>query len=659
MPRTKTTHPRESREKGEKNIPLPEIWLPRHLPAYYQPEWLSAKSWRAYVKRQPIALICRDSLISSFLSLDWKIEPKDTEQRDELKEEIKYYTGLFTSNNGWDYDTVVAWIGKDMLDLPFGGAAEVGREGDTLEGRVVWFEPLDGATLFPTRNADYPVGQRVVEANREVYFPAHCIDRVYYAPRTDIHKFGWGIAPPEAIYLAIELINRGDNYYAKLLLDTPEAGILDLIDMEKDSAEAWVKAWREMNAGVDPYKVAVLYEHERPAQFIPFQRSPTEIMFDTATMKYATVICAGYGISMSDIGFSARSSGGETLAGTIRDERRTRRTGSSYFKKKMVNFYNRLLPDTLEYKVIDTDEEYSVAMTRARLAGATAATAYIDSRIFSPAEMRQQAVADGLVTISVPEDPPEESEFPDLMNQSPERPNMMGRPVNPSEGGHGEAAKSDLLTKSLLSIVNKDDKYWRRMIYAAFPFAADHVKGVKEVLEQDLVDAWMGEHEQVLWGNQGGNLVPELPIKSKQAEDAVMKSLQGETWYSPGDYKEIIHEFDTLIRDGIHEINKTFEETAYITGSKIDPIEDYDKKFLENLVWDSYQAIPKILSKSVVSGLSMYLLKKDIEIEEVFENIDLLFCVKSISSDAINVLISDISAEISDIIFGTIQNHKE
>ena len=84
---------------------------------------------------------------------------------------------------------------------------------------------------------------------------------MYISPRPDIKREGWGLAPPEKTYLALEMLNRGDYYYANLLIDTPAAGILDLGDMAQDSAEEWVKAWRKMLTGIDPFKIPVLYEH--------------------------------------------------------------------------------------------------------------------------------------------------------------------------------------------------------------------------------------------------------------------------------------------------------------------------------------------------------------------------------------------------------------
>lgn len=446
MPRTKTTYPEPTREKGQRNLDLP-LYLDRIIPAFSQPEWLEARRWRTFVANQPFATIFRDTLLSNVLSLDWKIEPKDNEKRDEYKEDINYYTDFFNDTGEYDYAELIEWIGKDVLDLPFGGAAEVGREGDSPDGKVLWLDPLDGGTLFPTMNKNYPVGQAVMEMSmRQVYFPAHAINRIYLSPRTDIRRKGWGMPPPEKIFLAIEMLRRGDIYYANLLLDTPEAGILDLIDMSKESATNWVEAWKSMLAGIDPFKIPVLYEHEQSAKWIPFTKPPADIMFDKATMKYVGLVAAGYGMSASDVGFSPVSSGGETLAGSIRQERKTRKTGLTLMKRKFTTFFNRLLPDYLEWKFIDLDDEVSTNVGRARLASMTAIGSAIDKRVLTPNEGRQQLVSDGLITISIPEEYPEE-EMPEPMQtpfggnqpgESPERPSLLGRPISPSQGGYGE-----------------------------------------------------------------------------------------------------------------------------------------------------------------------------------------------------------------------------
>jgi hypothetical protein len=468
MPRVKQTVPAPSREKFEKNLDLP-LYLDRILPVWARPLLYNGDVWRNVVARQPIAANCRDTLVSNILALDWKIEPRDSDQREELKEDIKYHTKLIQNWGDIDYVEGIEWLGEDLLDTPFGAAAETIREGNSPDGKVVFIEPLDAATLFPSLDADYPIGQQVRELGTKViYFPEYSINRMYYSPKRRILDKGWGTPPPEKIYFALELMNRGDIYYANLLLDTPQAGILDLGDMEKTSAEEWVKSWRTMLTGIDPFKIPVLYEHNNKVEFIPFSQPPADIMFDKATLKYASIIASGYGMSLSDIGFSIASSGGDTLAGSIREERHTRKTGFAKLKKKFIEFFNRILPDTLEFKFIDLDDELSVSVGRARLATSTAFGQLVAMHALSPKEARLQMIADGLISISIPEDV-DESEFPAMpvpgagggqpgQKQSNERPGSLGKPINPSQGGYGEI-RSEVIEHALTNDITFRSMY--------------------------------------------------------------------------------------------------------------------------------------------------------------------------------------------------------
>jgi len=462
MPKVKTTYPDPDKQKGQRSIELPEVYFNRILPQYSQPQWMEAAFWRRAVAGQPFASICRDTLIDKILALDWKIEPRDSEQRDELKDEIDYYTRFFENTGDYKYTEIIEWIGKDCLDIPFGGACEVGREGDEPEGRVRWIELLDGGTLYPTFNSKFPVGQSLHELpTQTVYFPWYAINRMYSSPRTDIRRKGWGMPPPERIYLALVSLSRGDLYYTNMLLDTPEAGILDLGDMEQASAEEWVKSWKSLLGGVDPFKIPVLYEHTSEVKFIPFSRSPIDLVFDKTIMKYAGICAAGYGMTLSDVGFSPSSSGGETLAGGIRQERNTRKTGMAVLKKKFVPFFNEMLPRELKFTFIDLDDELSVAVSRARLADATAWQLLVKNRIFTPNEARMQTIADGLITVSMPEKVKDGDEFPEpaapFGNASQENPAILGKPVLPSQGGYGEV-KSEVDPLKVLSLVDSSEE---------------------------------------------------------------------------------------------------------------------------------------------------------------------------------------------------------
>lgn len=440
-------------------------FLLRQVPIWNNPNWLSADVWRAFVRKQPVAVLCREAITNHLISLDWSITARDSEQQDELKEEIKYYTRLFERGHAYytslDFTAHIEWIVKDLFDLPFGAAAEIGRENNDPEGKVVWIRPLDAGTLAPTLDDNYPVVQHFPNY-QPVVFPREFISRIFLSPRTEIQREGIGMAPPERIYLAMEMLNRGDSYYAQLLLNTPEAGILDLMDMDKESATEWVTAFKDLLYGINPLKIPVLYEHTSEAKWIPFGKLPSEILYNDVTNRYITIVTSGYGLSPSDIGFASSSNGGETLAGTVRQERRSARSGKALAKKKVQAYFENILPEYLQFDWIDFDDEKNVAMSRARMANANASKLWIDIQAFSPDEIRRQAIADGMFTITIPETLDRKSiEWPTNAlryignkpsNDGKTGANQIGDPKAVSSGGQGEVKPQQVISRSRTKI---------------------------------------------------------------------------------------------------------------------------------------------------------------------------------------------------------------
>ena len=450
----KATNPRQ------KSVDVNDLFLTRFMPPWSRPASLPANTWRAWVLNQPVAIDCRETLIASVLSLDWKITPINSNYREELDGTIKYYTKLFTNGGNYgglslDYSGLIEWIAADILDTPFGGVAEIGHKGGTPEGRVQWIRPLDAGTMYPTLNQDYPAIQ-YWQGWDAVVFEDHEISRTYMSPHTFIWREGWGMAPPEKVYFAMDLLGRGDKYYANLLLDIPTAGILDLGDMEKSSAEEWITAFKTfVNDNTTSFRVPVLYEHNNKVEFLPFGKVPNDIMFDRITLKYAALVCAAYGMSLSDIGLQTTSAGGETLAGSIRQERRTRKTGFARLKKKLTAFFNKILPPTLEFSFIDYDDELNVAIGKARLASATALSMMQDKGQISPQEARSQYIQDGLINIAIPDKIPDEAKpLPQpepfggggegFGKKTPKEPEINADRQPPSSGGEGEVKKSNV-----------------------------------------------------------------------------------------------------------------------------------------------------------------------------------------------------------------------
>lgn len=584
-----------SRQPTEIGQDLPAFLL-RILPIWGQPSWLEGKMWRTVEQNQPVAVACRDALTDDILTLDWKIVAKDADKTDQYKDDIMYYTDLFyLGYDTMDQTNFIEWIMKDMLTLPFGAGAEIGREGDKPDGKVLWIHPIDGATLYPTLDTEWPVGQRVYGwGNEPVYFPKHGIVRAYLSPRTEIQREGWGMGAPEKIYLALELLSRGDRYYANLLLDTPTAGILDLGDMEAETAKSWLQSWQSLMTGIDAFKIPVLYEHTTKANFLSFGKPPTDIMFDQITQKYAALVCAGYGLNLADIGLSLTGGGSNTLAGTIRSEKQSKRGGKSIVKRKIKAMYDKMLPKYLEFRFIDYDDELNVSVGRARLTSAQAFGIAQDKGQITPDEARQQMVADGLFTINMADnikggDKPRPLQTGLPSGASPARDNVGHTPVPPSQGGKGEvqpqtATKSEVVEKSMAEgeiykalkpgmdnlIRDATDVRLRRLIRVAAKACEDEVStALNEIFysasdaDWGDVDRWNAWYDNFLFGDMEKSEIPEIIQSSaKQVEEVMQKAMEADPWWKTLSKDNQLLLFTALIAAYQNSMSETAHQMA-------------------------------------------------------------------------------------------------
>ena len=596
-------------------------FLLRQLPIWNNPNWLNANVWREFVRKQPVAVLCREAITNHLLSLDWNITARDSEQQDELKEDIKYYTRLFERGNAYytdlDFTSHVEWIIKDLMDLPFGAASEVGREYNSPKGKVTWIRPLDGGTLSPTLDSEYPVAQHFPNY-QPVVFPREFISRIYLSPRTEIQREGWGMPPPERIYLAMEMLNRGDYYYSQLLMNTPEAGILDLGDTDKETATEWVNAARDVLFGINPLKIPVLYEHTSKVQWIPFGKLPSEIMYDSVTSRYITILTAGYGLTPSDIGMGGTSNGGETLSGTIRNERVSARSGKSLAKKKLQTYFNNILPDTLQFEWIDFDDEKNVAMSRARMANANAASIWIGSQIFSPDEIRRQAIADGMFTITIPETLDRKSvEWPtnalryigkntETPSNSPKTPenkgnNQIGNPKNASQGGRGEVMPQQIISRSLPKI----EVGILKSVYAANQILGTLTNKAK-LLEN--VTEWETKFEDAVVGKSMMDLPTEATINDvyNNLADTIVPS----SWFdivSIDFLKEQVESWNQSAKDEIISILTKKAETDFIMGKSetLEPDLTGVSIFHQSVTEDMVLGFKKLLAEKLIPAIML------------------------------------------------------
>jgi len=425
-----------ARDPRAKQMELP--YLMRRIPFYVgHYDYFKATPWRNLARSQPIVQNCIVALTSQAIALNWYITSREKGKEDEYASDIQYHTDVLNSFNDEEYDVGIARMLYDVFTIPFGGALEIVRYPD---GRLYKVLNIDAGTLRPTKayGPDYPYIQSLPwNPLNTVVFRRDEIGRIYLYPRPEIDKEGWGMAPTEKAYLAIEALNLGDRYYVGLLTDTPEAGLLDLMDMKKDEAIAWARSWRELLTGQESIKVPILYDHEEPARWLPFSPSPADMMYDQVLKRYTQIITACFGIYISDIGLYEER---QTLAGTIRTERRARRQGLGAVMAKIKNLWDRILPPHLEWKCEEVDPEDIRSRAAAKVATANAISIGIRSALFTQEEGRRQMMQDGIFTIKTEEKLPTELEgaSPIPAFTRPQTPWGSERPgVAPSVGGRG------------------------------------------------------------------------------------------------------------------------------------------------------------------------------------------------------------------------------
>ena len=442
----------------QKSADLPPF-LNRVLPAWVTPLWLDSNRWRQVVRNQPVAIISRNRLITYLQALPWDVRARDLKETDALEADIRYYKEHVMK----EFDVLMDMIWQDALDLPIGGTGELVRwpagtlptvdiNGEQVSptrasplGHIDRIVHVDGATVAPTFDKTFPMMQRIQQnMSNPIFFRRHEMARILLQPRPELMIKGYGMPPPMTVFLAITLLFRGDQYYANLLLETPEAGILDLMDMDRDSAEEWVGSYRDLMSGIDPFKIGVLYEHTTPAKWIPFGRPPTEMMFDATTKKYARITTSGYWLTLSDIGLDDK---GGSLGEAVRRQRETRSTGFGMIREKTKNFWNnQVLPPYLEFDFVEIDDEALTNMGRARLTNAQALKAMKEGGFITAESGLEQLKRDGLLTVEAelpeePEPPPPSPQLPSggQNGSTPEEAaNQAADKVPVSQGGRGD-----------------------------------------------------------------------------------------------------------------------------------------------------------------------------------------------------------------------------
>jgi len=274
----------------------------------------------------------------------------------------------------------------------------------------------------------------------------------------------------------------------------------------------------------------------------------------------------------------------------------------------MISFFNFMLPDTLYYKIIDQDDELSVAMGRARLANSTAAGLYIENRIFTPSEMRRQAIADGLVNVSVPEDIPED-EMPDIPpSTTDKRPGDLGRPIAPSQGGHGEVLpRGDYFSDEVHRMINVGDAHLRKMIRGVVAPLREQTTDALNGLNDAEFDAWSDWYDEALWGDMEDEF-PELTFSTLSIARSRLGDIMHDAdvwWALEVSPKDIYSDFEQVFH------NALLKEYG---GIKID-FDRYGEQLrgrIMKILIGINKSLPRNVQNCIIAGTKKSLIDKEL-----------------------------------------------
>jgi len=298
------------------------------------PTLFTMEQWRTIAK-EPITRLCIRHILRELVSLEWEIVPKDPGKDSAQIALLSTILEDADDGDGWD-----AWLSRvvqDALELPIGGVSEI--VADDATGLIGGLYHIDGATVFPTYDPQVPFAQfNPYNSAQKIYFEKGDIMRLLFMPQVDIRRKPYQESPIESAFRAIEGLSFMYVYYMKQLSDTPVAGILDLMDMTQEEAQEWAIAFREMFNEIDPLKVPVLYDHTKPARFIPFGRTPQDIALVDQFKRFAEMVTSAFGLSIGDLRLFEHD---RTLAGVEASQRVTERAGIGFYAQALEDMINK------------------------------------------------------------------------------------------------------------------------------------------------------------------------------------------------------------------------------------------------------------------------------------------------------------------------------
>jgi hypothetical protein len=259
-------------------------------------------------------------------------------------------------------------------------------------------------------------------------------------------------------------------------------------------------------------------------------------------------------------------------------------------------------------------------MGRARLASTTAFGQAIDKQILTPKEARLQMITDGLMTISMPEDVPED-ELLQAQVKSPERPGSLGYPQVPSMGGYGEvkavhkSATEDgfkvMLRKAFARISQPDNSIRvRKLVRLSAKNIYPQVSMATKQLSNAELDIWNSYVDGILFDNDEDNAPEVLKASIKKQIDEVMPMLIDEDWYNAEMTEDELAALLSVIfteasRSTIQKMADDLYENGVISSPNLAPNEVFLLRNPET--WDRIKGKSKSIIEKINDGSRYYI----------------------------------------------------
>lgn len=497
--------------------------LLRQPVTFLTPNQLQAGQWRQFVASAPVVRSCVQTQIMQITGLDWFIEGEDEKDKE-------YFTKVLDSgDDGEGFEVMLSRVVRDTLELPFGGAVEIGQFPDDV---VAWLHHIDGATMVPTYSQEFPYAQAdpFGSLRTPVSFRKHQIGRVRWQAQSDLRSYGWTIPPVQDCLPAIQGLLRADRFWQSFLLDTPPAGILEVPGFDENDATQWYQGWRTMLAGIDPFKVPILHgrgagggEKQAPARFIEFHKTPGETQMRELVKAYAEEVCACFGMTLGDLGLFGQEL---RLAGAMKMIDLSKRQGLAKLMRAVKSMIDMdVLPDGLEFKWAAIDVEDDLRKAQAKEITGRKIVNLVTGRVLSERQGLKVAIAEEVI----PPDIVEEEGFLEEEEASEEHAEITDKEMGSEGQPTGENVEDELEQRADAPprAFPANSKWARQMAKVAQRMMTPARRGLTKMRIGELLSLGLEA-----WGEEGRSLETR---SAEEAKDALATALEKADWWKSPD----------------------------------------------------------------------------------------------------------------------------